>query len=213
VFLSVLMSTSLWMIFLYAPTERVMGHVQRIFYFHVALSFVSFVAFFVVFLGSIQFLRSGRSIWDEVAAAAAEIGVLFNGLVLVTGSVWARPTWGVWWTWDPQLTATLILQLMYMAYLALRSSADSDRQARIAAVFGVIALVNVPLVFFSARLLRGISPVVFTRRGTGLEPAMLETFLVSLFTMLILYVVLARLRIRVGLAAAEVARIRADVAL
>ncbi|MBM3449687.1 MAG: cytochrome C biogenesis protein CcmC [Armatimonadetes bacterium] len=204
------MLLSLWMVFLYAPTERIMGQVQRIFYFHVSLSFVSFLAFAVVFLGSLQYLRTGREFWDELAAASAEIGVLFNGLVIVTGSIWARPTWGVWWTWDPQLTATLIMQLMYMAYMALRASAEGERQARLAAVLGIVSLVNVPLVFFSARLLRGISPVIFTRRGRGLEPAMLETFLVSLVTMLVLYFVLTRVRLRLGLAAAAVARLRAE---
>ncbi|MDR5684129.1 MAG: cytochrome c biogenesis protein CcsA [Armatimonadota bacterium] len=210
--LVVAMVASLYMVFLYAPTERIMGPVQRIFYFHLALAWVAFVAFFGVFVGGIQYLRTRSTWWDELAAGSAEVGVWMNGLVIVTGSIWARPTWGVWWTWDPQVTATLIMQLMYMGYLLLRSAADDERRARFAAAFGVIAFLNVPIVFFSARLLRGISPVVFTRQGIGLEPEMLYTLLVCLAAFSLLYAVLLGVRMRIALLRAEVARMRAELA-
>jgi heme exporter protein C len=201
------MSVSLYMVFLYAPTERIMGPVQRIFYFHVALAWAAFAAFFGVFVGGVQYLRTRSAWWDELAAGSAEIGVLLNGLMIVTGSIWARPTWGVWWTWDPQLTTSVIMQLMYMGYLLLRSAADDDRRARFAAAFGVISFLNVPIVYFSARLLRGMKPVV----GWAMEPEMLHTLLVSLLAFLILYVVLLRVRMRIGLMRAEVARARAEL--
>jgi heme exporter protein C len=206
------MAASLYMIFLYAPTERIMGHVQRIFYFHVALAWVAFVAFFGVFLGGIQYLRTRSAWWDEFAAGSAEIGVWMTALVIVTGSIWARPTWGVWWTWEPQLTTTLIMLLMYMGYLLLRSAADDERRARFAAAFGVIAFLNIPIVFLSARLLRGLKPAIFPlREGTGLEPEMLYTLYVCLLTFALLYAVLLRVRMRIGLLRAETARLRAEL--
>jgi heme exporter protein C len=136
-----------------------------------------------------------------------------NALVIVTGAIWARPTWGVWWTWEPQLTTTLIMQLMYMGYLLLRSAADDERRARFAAAFGVIAFLNVPIVFLSARLLRGLKPAIFPlREGTGLEPEMLYTLYVCLLTFALLYAVLLRVRMRIGLLRAETARLRAELA-
>src|SRR3989304_3971718 len=156
------MIASLYMAFIYAPTEMVMGNIQRIFYFHMGAVWVATIAFTVVFIASIQYLRKQTRFWDIMAYSSAEIGVLFTTLTIITGSIWAKPVWGTWWTWDPQLTTTFILWILYIVYLILRSSAGSDvKKAKFAAVFGIIAFLDLPLVYASARLMRGISHVVF----------------------------------------------------
>ena len=150
-----------------------MGDIQRIFYVHLPLAWVGFVAFGHAAWAGVQYLRTGRREWDIASASAAEIGVLFATLVIITGSLWARPVWGTWWTWDPQLVTYLILWLIYVGYLVLRAAAGDDpRQARFAAVFAIVGFVDVPLVWLSARYLRALSPVIFTMHSVGLAPSM-----------------------------------------
>lgn len=162
-----------WLIYVYAPVEAVMGIVQKIFYIHLPLAWWSFASFFVVFVASIAYLRTRAAHWDRLAAAAAEVGVLCSTLALLTGSLWARHSWGVWWTWDPRLTTTLILWFVYTAYLVLRTLDISEaRRGKICAVVGIVAFIDVPLVFISARLWRSIHPAVFASRGGGLDEAM-----------------------------------------
>ncbi len=129
-----LMVAALYMVFIYVPTEASMGIVQRIFYFHVPVAWVAFLAFFLTFLGGIQYLRKREKKWDFFASASAELGLLFTTLVLITGPIWAKPIWGVWWTWDARLTTSLVLWLIYVAYFIVRSYiAEDDRRARFAA--------------------------------------------------------------------------------
>ncbi len=162
-----------WLIYVYAPLETTMGVVQKIFYIHLPLAWWAFVSFFVVFVASIAFLRGRAARWDRLAAAAAEVGVLCSGLALITGSLWARHSWGVWWTWDPRLTTTLIMWFVYAGYLVLRTlELPETRRAMICAVVGIVAFIDVPLVFVSARLWRSIHPAVFASRGGGLDDAM-----------------------------------------
>lgn len=175
-----------YLIYAYAPTEMTMGIVQKIFYTHLPLAWWSFVSFFTVFIASIAYLRTRDRRWDNLAGAAAEVGVLFSGLALITGSVWGRHSWGVWWTWDPRLTTTLVMWFVYAGYLVLRSmNLPRDRQASVAAVVGIVAFIDVPLVFFSARLWRSIHPAVFASRGGGLDPDMKLTVIacVALFSL------------------------------
>lgn len=200
------MLAALYGAFVFAPTEQVMGDVQRIFYVHLPLAWVGFVAFGHACWAGIQYLRTSRREWDEAGAAAAEIGVLFSTLVIVTGSLWARPVWGTWWTWDPQLVTYLILWLIYVGYLVLRSAAGDDpRRARFAAVFAIVGFVDVPLVWFSARYLRALSPVIFTSRGTGLAPSMEWALAAGLVAWSLLYWILFRTRLRLGLLEGEAA--------
>ena len=145
----VAMVAALWCVFVYAPTEKAQGIVQRIFYFHVSSAMTMFVAFFVVFIASIIFLWKHGEWWDQAALGAAELGVLFCTLVLITGPIWGRPIWGVWWTWDPTLTLTLVLWLIYVAYLMLRADATDPRRARFAAILGIIGFIDVPLIRWS----------------------------------------------------------------
>ncbi len=178
---SMSMAISQYFIIAYAPIEKTMGMVQKIFYVHVPLSWWAFLSFFVVCVASIAYLRTKAHKWDALALAAAEIGVVCTSLALITGSIWARHSWGVWWTWDPRLTTALIMWFVYVAYLVLRKLEMSpQRNATIRGVLGIIAFLDVPLVFFSARLWRTIHPAVFTSKGSGLDPAMLTTLLVCL---------------------------------
>ena len=186
-----LMLADLYLIFMVAPTDAVMGDVQRVFYFHVPVAIVSFLAFFVVFVASVGYLvRRGRR-WDSIAHASAEVGVLFVSLALITGIIWGRPVWNTWWTWEPRLTTTLILWLIYVSYLMIRSYAPSqDKAARYSAVVGIIGFVDVPIVYYSVVWWRSIhpSPVVgpFAESG-ALEPIMQVTLLFSLITFLVLF--------------------------
>lgn len=189
---------ALWAAFLYAPTEATMGNVQRIFYFHVPSAWVSFIAFFIVCIASIAFLKTGSIKWDRLAATSAEIGVLFITLVLITGPLWAKPVWGTFWTWDARLTTSLILWLIYVAYLMVRNyTLDKERGARFAAVFGIIGFVDVPIVYLSIRWWRTLHPAPVIGGGGGLDPAMLTTLLISVFAFTLLYIVLMVLNYKV----------------
>lgn len=185
------MVASLYAAFVYAPTEPKMGHIQRIFYFHMGTVWVATIAFILVFVSSIMYLWKESRGWDILAYCSAEIGVLFLTITIVTGSVWAKPVWGTWWTWDPQLTTTFILWILYIVYLVLRSSAGSDiKKAKYAAVFGIIAFIDLPLVYVSVRVMRGISPVVFGPGGGGIEPQMMHALLINLVACTLLFIVL-----------------------
>jgi ABC-type transport system involved in cytochrome c biogenesis, permease component len=204
---------SLYTAFIYAPTESVMGHVQRIFYFHMGTVWVATIAFIIVFVASIQYLRKESRHWDILALSSAEIGVLFITLTIITGSIWAKPVWGTWWTWDPQLTTTFILWILYAVYLILRSAAGNDvRKAKFAAVFGIIAFIDLPLVYVSARLMRGISPVVFGPGGGGIAPEMMVALLVSLVSFTLLFVLLLKQRMDIEKMKDDLARLKLEEA-
>lgn len=201
----------LYFAFFYAPTERTMGVVQRIFYFHVPSAWTAFVAFFIVCVSSIMFLIKGTEKWDLLAKASAEIGVLFTTLVLTTGPLWAKPVWNVFWTWDARLTTSFILWLIYIAYLMLRSyTHDKERGARFAAVFGIIGFVDVPIVYFSIRWWRTLHPsaVLGGGKGSGLDPQMLTTLMVCLGAFTILFATLLTLRYQSEKTAVEYSRVK-----
>jgi heme exporter protein C len=209
---AILMVAAIYMVFDYVPTEAEQGIVQRIFYFHVPCAWVAFASFGLVAICGIFYLWLGSDIWDDLGYAAAENGMVFCTLVLVTGSIWAKPIWGAWWTWDSRLTTTLILWLLYGGYLMLRSMADDTPQvARFAAVIGIVAAADVPVVVVSVRLWRTIHPAVLVTRqgGHGLEdPRMVATLLVALaaFTALFLWLLILRfstLRMRTRMAVLE----------
>jgi heme exporter protein C len=193
-----LMLAALFMVFVYVPTEADQGIVQRIFYFHVPCAWVAFAAFALVAISGIFYLWLGHEVWDDLGYAAAESGMVFCTLVLITGSIWAKPIWGTWWTWDSRLTTTLILWLLYGGYLMLRAMADDSPQvSRFAAVVGIVAAADVPVIIVSVRLWRTIHPAVLVTRqgGHGLEdPRMVATLLVSMAAFSALFVWLLMLR-------------------
>lgn len=179
-----------------APTERTMGLIQRIFYFHVPSAWTGFVAFFLVFVASIAYLLRRRPQWDWLAVSAAEVGVAYFTAVLVTGPIWAKPVWGIWWTWDARLTSTFILWVLYVSYLLLRTLvSDPGRRATIAAVFGIFAFLDVPLVYLSIWFWRTQHPQPVIGGG-GLDARMWRVFLICWAALLGLMVLLIRQRYR-----------------
>ena len=186
----ILMLASLYMVFIYVPTDKHTGIIQRVFYFHVPLAWVSLLAFFIVFVFSVLYLTKRSTRWDNIAHASAEVGVVFTTLVLITGPIWAKPVWGVWWTWDARLTTTLVLWLTYVAYLLVRSYAtEPGRAARFGAVLGIVGFIDVPIVFLAVNLWRTQHPGTIIFEG-GLTPPMLLTLMVSIAAFTVLYILL-----------------------
>ena len=184
------MPVALYMAFLYAPEEATMGPVQRIFYFHVASGWIALLAYVVVAVGSVGYLMKRTSKMDSLAQAAGEVGFVFCSLVLITGPLWAKPVWGVWWPWDARITSTFALWLLYASYLAVRHFfEDSGRSATLAAVVAIIGFIDVPIVFFSIRWWRTHhpAPVVMGGEGSGLDPQMLTAFWVCVGAFMALF--------------------------
>lgn len=182
---------ALYFAFIYAPVEKVMGAVQKIFYFHLASAWIAFFAFFVTFICSIFLLATNRYIFDDIASSSAEIGIIFCSIVLITGPIWAKPIWGAWWTWDPRLTTTLILWFIYVGYLMLRKFVDEeDKRAKFSAAVGIVGFIDVPIVFLSIRWWRTIHPNVLQKGGGGLHPDMITSLIVSVIAFTFLYLML-----------------------
>ena len=213
---SVVILVALFLIFCVVPTEAQMGIVQRIFYFHVPCAMVAYAGFLTVAVASGVYLARRSAAADRIAIAAAEVGVLFCTLVLVTGPIWARPIWGVWWTWDPQLTLTVILWSIYVAYVMLRAFGGEDEAiASYAAVLGMVGSLAIVLNHYAVRLLEGIHPAVLRARpgsDSGLaDPMMGVTLATSSVAMLLLGGWLTVLRVRTERLADEVTRLRREV--
>ena len=201
----VLLLIASWMVFFYAPMEAVMGNVQRVFYFHVSTAWVGMLSFLVAAISGIAYLISKKMSWDIVEVSAVEIGIVFSIIAVASGSIWARPIWNTWWTWDPRLTTVTIMILIYAAYLLLRAGMDEPgRRARFGAVYAILGFVSVPLTFFSARLYRTIHPVVIGTNQPGATGAfdmtsdMRLVFFFSLFVFTVLFADLLWHRIRMG---------------
>ena len=196
------MLINIYFIFMIAPTDAVLGHVQRVFYFHVPIAIMSFLAFFLVFIASLMYLFKRSTRWDSFAHASAEVGVIFVTLALITGIIWARPVWNTWWTWEPRLTTTLILWLIYVAYLMVRSYAPTQSKGAIyAAVVGIIGFVDVPIVYYSVVWWRSIhpSPVVGPfAQSDALDGTMALILLYSLVTFVFFfaYIVMERMELK-----------------
>jgi heme exporter protein C len=188
---------ALYAIFIYAPIEASMREVQKIFYFHVSAGWISFLAIFCVLVYSILFLVRKSREMDTKAAAAAEVGTVFATIVMVTGPIWAKPVWGVWWAWDARLTSMFVLWLIYLGYLMLRRLIEAPEQrARLSAIFGILGAIDVPIVYMSNRWWRTQhpSPVMAGGQGSGLDPQMKIAFFVSLGAFTLLYFYLWKLR-------------------
>lgn len=196
--LGILLIVSFIMIFLIAPVEETMGIVQKIFYFHVASAWVGFLAFFIVFIGSMGYLIGKSKKWDILAHTSAGIGVLFTTLCLISGSLWAKPAWGIWWSWDARLSSTLVLWFIYIAYLIIRfETKKSEKGATFGAVLGIIGFIDIPIVFMSVRWWRTVHcDLVVMQRG-GLTPIMLLTLLISVLTFSVLYAFLLMVRFEI----------------
>lgn len=206
---------ALWMVFAYAPTEAVMGLVQKVFYFHVANAWVGMLSFLVAAGVGVAYLRTHDMKWDIVGLATVELGFIFMLVATITGAIWARPIWNTWWTWDPRLTTVTIMELIYAAYLMLRQGIEEpERRARFGAVYAIIGFISVPLTFFSIRLFRTIHPVVIGGSDPNADgsfdmtPKMLQTFLFSLLTYTVIYADLLWHRVRLGRLAERVEQLK-----
>jgi len=176
---AVLLSWGLYQALVVAPTEQTMGDVQRIFYYHVPSAWTAFILFFVNLIASIVYLAARNAKADALAVAAAEVGVVFCTVVLVTGPIWARPVWGIWWTWDLRLTLTLVLWLIYVSYLMLRRFSTSGQTPLIAAVLAVFGALDVPLVYFSIWFFRTQHPQPVIGGGGSIDSRMLHALLIN----------------------------------
>lgn len=194
-----LMAAAAYAAFFVAPTERSMGLIQRIFYLHVPSAWAGMTAFFVCFVANLQYVWRRQQKWDSLAVSAAEVGVTFITIVLITGPTWAKPVWGIYWTWDARLTSTFVLWLLYVSYLLLRTLIEEpDRRALLSALFGIFAFLDVPLVYGSIRWWRTQhpQPVIMGGPGSGLEPTMRKVFFFSVFALHALMVFLIAERYR-----------------
>jgi heme exporter protein C len=214
----ILLVTATCLVFFYAPMELVMGQVQRIFYFHVANAWVGMLGFLVAAIAGIAYLRTHDLKWDIVEQAAVEISLVFFFITIVSGSIWAYPAWGTWWTWDPRLTTAAILEMVYIAYLLLRQGIeDPDRRARFGAVYTLIGGLSVPITFISIRLFRTIHPALIgtasaaAQGGFDMTPHMLQTFLFGLLTFSVIFATLLWHRIRLGRLAEKVEQVKLKV--
>jgi heme exporter protein C len=191
------------LVFLYAPLEAVMGQVQKVFYFHVANAWVGMLGFLVSAIAGVAYLRTGQRKWDIAGLAAIEISFVFFFIAIVSGSIWARGSWGTWWTWDPRLTTAAIVELVYAAYFMLRQGVeDPDRRARYGAIYAALSFISVPITFVSIRILRTIHPVLFGGAGGegtfDMTSKMLVTFMFSLLAFSFIFADLLWHRIRLG---------------
>ena len=205
------------LVMLYAPIELTMGRVQKVFYFHVAASWSGMLGFLVATVAAIAYLKTSDMRWDIASLAGVEIGMVFIALGIVSGSIWARPVWNTWWTWDPRLTTTLIMELIYSAYLLLRGGVDDPaRQAKLSAVYAIVGFTSVPLTFISIRVFRTIHPVLVASSDPALgtfamSPRMLAAFFGSLAAFTLLFVALYWHRYRLGSAQSELMQKRMEL--
>ena len=201
----ILLAVSTYLALVFAPTEAVMGQVQRVFYFHVATAWVGMLGFIAAGVAGIAYLRTQNSKWDIIEFAAVEISLVFFFITIVLGSIWARPIWNTWWTWDPRLTTAAITELIYVAYFMLRQGIeDPDRRARFGAVYTLVGSVSVPITFMAIRLFRTIHPVVIGNSdpnasgGFSMTGDMKTAFFFALFTFTVIFIDLFWHRIRMG---------------
>jgi heme exporter protein C len=193
------------LIFGFTPNDRLMGFSQKIMYLHLPSIWAAYLSFFIVFYCSIAYLWKRTPRFDRVAAAAAEIGVVFCGLAILTGAIWGRPTWGTYWVWDARLTTTLLLFMIFVGYVVLRAFSDpGEQQARMAAVIGIVGFLDIPLIHLSVQWWRTLhQPTTMFKLGGGgqpkpaMPPELLYPLLLSLAVMTVFYVFLMLFRLRV----------------
>lgn len=178
---------AIYLVFSYAPIETTMLEVQKIFYFHVSSAFTVFLAFGVTCLFSLLYLIKRKDKYDMLAVASAEIGIVFCTIVLLTGPIWAKPAWNTWWNWEPRLTSTLILWLMYIGYFVLRSALTGEKKKVYSAVLGILAFLDVPIVYFSVEIWQGsLHPDTNTK--WNLAPEMVGTWMLTWLALTVVYV-------------------------
>jgi len=206
----ILILTALLVIIVFTPVEAIMGPVQKVFYFHVSAAWAGMVCFLIGAVGGAGYLLKRRFHWDWLSSSAIEVGLVFSIIAIISGMIWARPIWNTWWVWDPRLTTTAIMTLIYFSYFILRAGLNTpDAKARLGAVYAILAVLTVPLTFFSIRLFRTIHPVVIQTGGDAgnafsMSPRMLNALMLSLAAFTVLMVVLVWHRFRLARLTAEI---------
>jgi heme exporter protein C len=186
---------------LVVPPDAVQGDLQRIMYVHVPSAWLAYLSFVMTLVGSVAYLRTRRIRWDHFAGASAEVGVVFTGLALITGSIWGKPVWGVWWTWDARLVLTAVMFFVYLGYLALRRSIeDPERRARRSAVYGIVAVLQLPIVHFSVVWWRGLHqpPTVLRPDDPQIDGPLLAALLAAVFAFTVAYSALVSRRTEIA---------------
>ena len=212
------LAAAAYLALVFAPEEAVMGQVQRVFYFHVATAWTALLGFIAAGVAGVAYLVTKDEKWDIVEIAAIEISLVFFLITIALGSIWARPIWNSWWTWDPRLTTAAVTELIYIAYFMLRQGIeDPGRRARFGAVYTIIGAVSAPVTFFAIRLFRTIHPVVIgsgdpSAQGTfAMVPGMKVAFFFALFAFTVIFVDLFWNRILMGRLAARVEQLKLSV--
>ena len=213
-----LLAVAAYLALIYAPEEAVMGQVQRVFYFHVATAWVGMLGFLAAAVAGISYLITKSERWDIAEVAAVEISLVFFLITIALGSIWARPIWNTWWTWDPRLTTAAITELVYIAYFMLRGSIENaDLRARISAAYTILGGVSVPITFMVIRLVRTIHPVIIgssdpSAQGTfDMTAGMKVAFFFALFAFTVIFIDLFWNRIRIGNLAVKVEQLKLNV--
>jgi len=211
----VLLAVALYLALVFAPTEAVMGQVQRVFYFHIGTAWTALLGFIVAGFAGAAYLATRDQKWDILEVAAVEISLVFFLITIVLGSIWARPIWNTWWTWDPRLTTAAVTELIYVAYFMLRQGIeDPGRRARFGAVYTIVGAISAPITFFAIRLFRTIHPVVIGSGDPGAEGSfsmvadMKVAFFFALFTFTIIFIDLLWNRILMGRLANRVEQLK-----
>jgi heme exporter protein C len=201
----IVLAISAYLAIFFAPTERVMGEVQKVFYFHIGTAWTALLGFVLAAVFSIVYLVTKDLKWDRLQVASIEVSLVFFLITIVLGSIWARPAWNTWWTWDPRLTTAAVTELIYVAYFMLRQGIDDpDKRARFGAVYALVGGLSAPITFFAIRLFRTIHPVVIggtnpeADGGFSMTPDMRVAFFFALIAFTIIFVDLFWNRIRLG---------------
>ena len=200
----ILLGVSTYLALVFAPTELVMGDVQRVFYFHIGTAWTALLGFILAAVFSVIYLIKKELKWDRLQVAAIEVSLVFFFITIVLGSIWARPAWNTWWTWDPRLTTAAVTELIYIAYFMLRQGIDDhDRRARFGAVYALVGGISAPITFFAIRLFRSIHPVVIGSANANQEKMnmtsdMRVAFFFALFAFTVIFIDLFWNRIRLG---------------
>ena len=209
-----LMALTLWMIFLWVPTEINQGNIQRSLYFHVPVAWIAMVAIVLVAVASVAYLKTRDEKWDRLAVAGAETGVIFAALMLITGMVWAKPVWGVWWTGEPKLTTTLILFFIYVAYLMFRAYfPPGEQRRRLAAIIGLMGAIDTPIIYYGAQLWERAHPSAVVGSDSSIDGPIGLTWMVATLTFSVLFVYVASDRYRLRKQEDEVMALRRAISL
>ncbi|MFT3892872.1 MAG: cytochrome c biogenesis protein CcsA [Anaerolineales bacterium] len=216
----IVLGVATYLALVFAPTEMVMGNVQRVFYFHIGTAWTALLGFILAAVFSVVFLISKDLKWDRYQVAAIEVSLVFFLITIVLGSIWARPAWNTWWTWDPRLTTAAVTELIYIAYFMLRQGIDDpDRRARFGAVYALVGGLSAPITFFAIRLFRTIHPVVVgganaeAQGGFAMSGDMKVAFFFALFAFTVIFVDLYWNRVRLGNLQEKVEQLKLKVTL